>query len=477
MDNTFIIDNLLRQNESDNLEFSKSMTNGNIAKMVTAMLNNHGGDILIGVDENKNIIGLKSPINASQLLNNLTSDINPSAPIDVQNVVYQDKNLVLIRVWEGFQKPYSYKGIIYQRAGRDSASGMDQLIADRKTADANWERMPVLGASIDDLDLEEVRKTMELYRQSTSKTNVDEESFLTETGLIQNGNLTNACIVLYAKNPMRFVVQSGIKLSVFSSESSSDLVDSQNYEGNVFKNVDAIFQFIDNCYSKVIKIDGLLRTERWNYPRIAVREGIMNAIVHRDYNSYQSFLQIRVYPNHLDIANYGVTEPIISFIESGKSAYSLLRNPDIAFHCYYRRLIEMRGTGIPRILADCKSNGFALPSYNIRNQVVTISFPQLQLQNYSTNKNDFESRLNETFESLNDKVKQRMIAILSTIDKCPGLRTTTISANTGIPIKSVERLLSELSRVGMVRYQGSKKTGGYHLVNQSDDLLDAKMRE
>ena len=63
-----------------------------------------------------------------------------------------------------------------------------------------------------------------------------------------------------------------------------------------------------------------------------------------------------------------------------------------------------------------------------------------------------------------------MITILSTIDKYPGLRTTTISANTGILIKSVERLLSELSRVGMVCYQGSKKTGGYHLVNQSDDL-------
>ncbi len=63
-----------------------------------------------------------------------------------------------------------------------------------------------------------------------------------------------------------------------------------------------------------------------------------------------------------------------------------------------------------------------------------------------------------------------MITILSTIDKYPGLRTTTISANTGILIKSVERLLSELSRVGMVCYQGSKKTGGHHLVNQSDDL-------
>ncbi len=113
----------------------------------------------------------------------------------------------------------------------------------------------------------------------------------------------------------------------------------------------------------------------------------------------------------------------------------------------------------------------------INNQVVKLTFPQLQLQNYSSDKNDFGSLLDEAFESLNERVKQRMIAILSTIDKYPGLRTTTISANTGIPIKSVERHLSELSRVGMVRYQGSKKTGGYYLVNQDNDLWDAKMRE
>ena len=467
MDNTFIIDNLLRQNESESLEFKVSMTKDSIAKTVTAMLNTHGGDILVGVNDNKEVVGLKSQINASRLLNDLTFDIQPSAPIDIQNISYHEKNLVLIRVWEGTLKPYSYKGVIYQKIGHKAVSKVDQMIADRKTADANWERMPVLSASMDDLDLEEVRKTMELYRQSTSRISADEESFLTETGLIQNGNLTNACIVLYAKNPMRFVVQSGIKLSVFSSESASDLIDSQNYEGNVFKNVEAIFQFIDNCYSKVVKIDGLLRTERWNYPRIAVREGIMNAIVHRDYNSYQGFLQISVYPNHLDIANYGVTEPILTFIEFGNSPYSLLRNPDIAFHCYYRRLIEMRGTGIPRMLADCKSKGFAIPSFTISNQVVKLTFPQLQLQNYSSNKNDFEAMLDEVSESMNVKVKQKMVAILSAIDKSPGLRSTAISSFTGIPAKTIERYLSELKQFGLVVYKGSSNSGGYYIVNQN----------
>lgn len=469
MDNRFIIDNLLRRNESDTLEFKKAISIVSIAKKITAMLNNNGGDILVGVDENKQVIGVNRPIDAVKLLSKLMLEISPAAPIDVQNIIYDDKTLLLVRVWEGSQKPYSYKGTIYQKTGFTSRS-IKRIISDRKEADLNWERVPVLGADMDDLDLEEVRKTMELYRQSTSKTSVDEESFLTETGLIQNGNLTNACIVLYAKNPMRFVVQSGIRLSVFSSESPSDLVDSQNYEGNVFKNVDAIFQYLDNLYYKVINIEGLFRTESWNYPKVAVREGIMNAIIHRDYNSYQGFLQINIYPNHLDVVNYGVMEPLNSVIGSNYLSYSLLRNPDIAYHCYYRQLIEMRGTGIPRMFSECKSHGYPVPSFSINDEVVKLTFPQLQLQSLSVKKDDFDSMLDKSFESLNFNLKQRMMAILSTIDKYPGSRTTTISASTGIPIKSVERHLSELSHVGMIRYQGSKKTGGYYLVNRNDDL-------
>ena len=147
--------------------------------------------------------------------------------------------------------------------------------------------------------------------------------------------------------------------------------------------------------------------------------------------------------------------------------YYAIGGPDIAFHCYYRRLIEMRGTGIPRMLADCKSNGFAIPSFTISNQVVKLTFPQLQLQNYSSNKNDFEAMLDEVSESMNVKVKQKMVAILSAIDKSPGLRSTAISTFTGIPAKTIERYLSELKQFGLVVYKGSSNSGGYYIVNQN----------
>ena len=203
MDNTFVIDNLLRRNESDVLEFKEKYSPEVIAKNV--------------------------------LLNKLLSEIAPSAPFDVQLVEYNGKNILMIRVWEGSQKPYSYKGTIYQKIGNRGKS-LSKILSDRKDADINWERLPLLGADLSDLDMEEVKKTVHQLQESGKSMTADTEEFLINNGLIQNGNITNACALLYAKNPSRFYTQSVIRLSVFSSESSSDLVEARNYSGNIFKN-------------------------------------------------------------------------------------------------------------------------------------------------------------------------------------------------------------------------------------------------
>ena len=127
--------------------------------------------------------------------------------------------------------------------------------------------------------MDEVRNTMKEYIRTSGNNIDDEELFLIKNGLLKDGNLTNACIALYAKTPAQFIAQTRIKLSVFSSDSNADLVEARLFEGNIFKNISAIFQFIDMTYSKSVKIDGLLREERWNYPQVAVREGIMNALL------------------------------------------------------------------------------------------------------------------------------------------------------------------------------------------------------
>ena len=202
MDNTFVIDNLLRQNESDVLEFKEKYSPEVIAKNVTAMLNNRGGDILVGITDDKQVIGIDKGVDIGKFLSKLLSEITPSAPIDVQLVDYVGKNILMIRVWEGSQKPYSYKGTIYQKIGNRGKS-LSKILSDRKDADINWERLPLLGADLSDLDMEEVKKTVDQLQESGKSMTTDTEEFLINNGLIQNGNITNACALLYAKNPSR----------------------------------------------------------------------------------------------------------------------------------------------------------------------------------------------------------------------------------------------------------------------------------
>ncbi len=464
MDNTFVIDNLLRQNESDVLEFKEKYSPEVIAKNVTAMLNNRGGDILVGITDDKRVVGIDNGVNIGKLLNKLLSEIAPSAPIDVQLVEYNGKNILMIRVWEGSQKPYSYKGTIYQKIGSHGKS-LSKILSDRKDADINWERMPLLGADLSDLDMEEVKKTVNQLQESGASTTNDTEEFLINNGLIQNGNITNACALLYAKNPSRFYTQCVIRLSVFSSESSSDLVEARNYSGNIFKNAEAIFLFFDEYYKKSIVIDAPQRSEKWNYPRVAVREGVMNAIVHRDYSFYQGFLHIQVYPTHLDILNYGTMEPIVLYATKGILEYSMLRNPDIAYQCYYRKLIEMRGTGIMRMNDECKKLGLNPPAVSIEGNVVKVSFSIRQWGANSTGVSMLEKMLDTAIGSLSSNVKTKMLAVLDNINSRPGIKSLGLSDATGIPKKTVDRYLSELKKANIIRYEGSDKNGGFHINN------------
>lgn len=480
MDGKFIIENFLKQGQSERLEFKPKAIEDQLARNVTAMLNGTGGDIVIGIDDENNIIGVADD-DVKGLHKALVSRIRPTAPIDIHSIDYDGKKVLLISVWKGAQKPYHCDGKIYQKEGYDSiiadSDSISNMLSDRKESDFKWERMPVLGAEMEDLDLDEVRNTMKEYAQIGNESIPDEELFLMRNGLLKDGNLTNACIALYAKNPVQFIAQTRIKLSVYTSDSAADLVETRLFESNIFKNVDAIFQFIDMSYSKSVRVEGLLRTEQWNYPRIAVREGIMNAIVHRDYNSINGFMQISLYPKRLEIVSYGILPSMVPVVARGGEGYSMLRNTDIAHQCYYRRLIEMMGTGIPRMIQDSKKHGFDVPEFEIKDQIVRVSFPNiscLRTENYqqvdkeTSMKAHFEGVIEGAIEGVRKEIKEKMIAILFVLNEQPGCRTTLLEERTNIPAKSIERYIKILKKAGLISFSGPSKSGGYFL---SDSVL------
>src|SRR6185436_8785971 len=138
----------------------------------------------------------------------------------------------------------------------------------------------VLGAELTDLDTAEIKQTIKLYKEYKKEAKIEDvEDFLIQVGLLQNGNITNACMLLFGKNPIRFIPQSRIRLTLYPSKTSGNqLIDDKMFEGNVFKNIIAIFEYLDIIYGKTLTVKGLLRTDKPNYPVLALREGILNAI-------------------------------------------------------------------------------------------------------------------------------------------------------------------------------------------------------
>ena len=473
--NSFIIDNLLQQAENDRIELKASAELDTIAKVITAFINSHGGDLILGVDDNKNIIGLENAEQfAVNIQNYLTNNIVPIAPISVLPISYKNKKLILISVWEGAKKPYSFKQVIYNRVDNNTLVAKNteilSLIENRKKADFNWERMPVLGAELEDLDIYEIQRTIELVKKRDSQhTFADEEDFLIKQGLMLNGNITNACIILFGKNPTRFIPQSKIRLTVYPDKNATNaFLEDRFFDGNIFSNITSVFTYLDALYAKTIRIEGIHRTEKKNYPEIALREGILNAIVHRDYKSANGFLQISIFSDRTEISNFGSLPEGITVADLKKEHPSILRNPDIANICFIRQYIEMVGSGIIRILSECKKNGFKMPKWSDKNNILLLTFPGVShIVNEGINEGIFQNNegININIEGVNEGTRKTIEKILSYINKKPMVKTSDIEVFIGRSNATTERYLKILRENNYIEYVGANKTGGYKILN------------
>jgi ATP-dependent DNA helicase RecG len=488
MENSFIIENLLRQSEGLRLEFTANTNFDHIAKSITSFINAQGGDLVIGITHKKEIVGVENVGDyCLSLQAELVKRIKPIAPINTVIVNYKKKNIILVSVWEGGRKPYLFDGIIYNRSGKSAKPAkpedITELIAERKNSDFNWERQIVLGAELSDLDIDQINKAIALYNEYKKDANIeigDIDNFLIQNGLMQNGDLTNACIVLFGKNPVRFIQQSKIRLTLYPSVKSGDtLMDDRIYDQCVFRNIENLFDDLDVIYGKSSIIRSAIREERYHYPLKAVREGIMNAVVHRDYNSFKGFLHISIYSDRTEISNYGGLPEGVSINELTKEHNSILRNPDIATMCLIHKRVELLGTGTLRMIRDCKENKFRVPTWKENDHIITVTFkgvthnrkeeiavtPPLEGVNRDI-LYKVEGVIEGVNEGVNEGVKDKLVHLCFVLYLNGGLNATAIEKQTNIPVKSVERYIKMLRDSGFVEFRGSPKAGGYYLTKK-----------
>ena len=464
------IKEIIKAGESEQLEFKVSVRNDITARVVCSFLNGEGGQILIGVDDNGEIIGIKNAENVSaQLQQYLIKEIIPEASVTVSVEKYQEKEILSVEVGTGSKQPYVFDGGIFYRRGSNtvkaSSKEISELIHNREQSQIHWERQIVLNAELDDLDLEEINLTIEASIKNVGVKEITKDpiDFLSYYGLFSNGNFTNAAIVLFAKSPAKFLPQCRVRLSYLQEgKTGSAFKDDRLLEGNFFKNMNAIAAF----FQKHLEIRRTFSNKEWQraddlqYPLTALREGVLNALVHRDYSSVSGSTSIIIYPDKLEITNSGQLS--LKPSELKKSHLSMPFNPDIAQIAFLRGYIEKIGRGTLKIIDACKKAGLKSPVWSEDSNSVKLTF-------LGDSKSD--GVIDGVIDGVTEDVRERLKQILITLIENQGLRTVQISELTGIPVSSLERYIKQLKNVELVEFKGASRTGGYYLSKSTQTKL------
>ena len=327
------------QYESERMEYKSQMVD-DIYKEVIAFANTDGGVIYLGIDDKGNLIGID---NVDETYTRLTNGIRDAIAPDVTmfvRYVLQDNTVIRIEVGEGNYKPYylKSKGMkptgVYVRQGTSSVQASPEQIRQMiKESDGdNFE---------DDRCLEQ-ELTFDAAKTAFQRYGV---AFSAEKyralGITQNGIYTNLALLLSDQ------CLHTTKIAVFNDEFCTEFRDSKEFGGSVFKQFEDSINYLALCNKTVSTIKGVIRTDKQDYPEEAIREALLNALVHRDY-SFSGSIIINVNDSRMEFISLGGLLPGLS-TEDIRIGVSQPRNKKLAEIFHRLRLIESYGTGIRRI--------------------------------------------------------------------------------------------------------------------------------
>lgn len=332
--------------EIENIEF-KSIVTDDIYKEVIAFANTDGGVIYVGIDDNGNAVGID---NIDETYTRITNGIRDAIQPDVTMFIkytLQDKSIIKITVGEGSGKPYYLKSKGLKPSGvyiRQSAS----------SAQASFEQIRQMIKESDGDTFEDMRSTeqdLSFYaaKRMFDKYNVEfsEEKYRV-LGITDGANSLYTNLALILSDQCKHTT----KVAVFGNDSNTEFRDSKEFTGSIFTQLEEVFGYLMLCNKTVATFIGLERVERSDYPQEAVREALLNAIVHRDYGFSGSII-ININDNETEFISIGGLLPGLS-PEDIRSGISQPRNKKLAEVFHRLHLIESYGTGIRRIYNSYK---------------------------------------------------------------------------------------------------------------------------
>lgn len=373
---------LVNEPEGANLEHLSRVNLSAVGRTVCAFLNSTGGRIMVGVEDTGRVVGVSDVAAAiTSIEREVFSRVQPPAACVVSQVTTGERTLLLVEVAAGADGPYTYNSIIYVRDGeatRKATAEQVRSIVRELDISPRWEAQTTLLADVDDLDKAELARTAEdVYRRRYEALPAEPERLLDALYLVRGGALTNAALVLFSPEVARYFPQTRVRAVHYADESREQFVDNQFFSGHIF----ALFESLTGFLQKNLSVQASLRetvdgarAEWVTYPPDALREALLNALIHRDYSRDEGSIRLTMFPGRLEIWNSGELPAGVTVKTLREGGISHLRNSQIANVLLLRGMIERMGTGGRRILALCKEAGLPAPKWEERGGGTQLTF-------------------------------------------------------------------------------------------------------
>lgn len=379
-----LTDQLIKQGESSRVVFVPSLLDrGAIAESVCAFLNTHGGVVQVGLDENGVALGDASKAETDALDIYLRTEISPKVLFTVTLNPTESGPVVSVDVPAGSDRPYVYQGTVYVRDDSTNRSAdhseLRAMVIGGTEQSSRWERRPALTLDVKDLDGRLVDETVRRAKQRNFDfTNPrNRKSIMQDLALQQNGQLTNAADVLFGREVWRRRPQTRLRAICYMSDRGDDFRDEQLFQGPASILLEDAVAFLRRHVAIRSEFhDGqLARESSSEYPFWSLREGVVNALVHRDYSKSSGSVSISVYPGRVEIFNSGKFPDGITPHHLNQAQHdSILINPDIAHVFFLQGLMERAGRGTYKMTQECDELGMRPPEWATTEAGVRLKF-------------------------------------------------------------------------------------------------------
>lgn len=362
-------------------EFKREYTD-DIVKTVIAFANTNGGELLIGIDDNGSITGVdNTDTTMLKVANTIRDSIRPDVTLFTlcEARTIKGKSIIAINVQKGTAPPYYLpgKGIrpegVFVRQGASTVPATESAILKmiKETGGDSFETTRSLKQELT------FHSAGKFFAEEKIKFGNEQKRTLCLIG--EDGAFTNLALLLSDQ------CMHTTKLAVFEGNSKLVFKDRVEFSGSLLKQLEDIYEYINRFNRTRAEFSGLKRIDLRDYPPEAVREALLNALVHRDY-SYSDSTFISVFDNRIEFVSLGGLPKGISFSDM-MLGVSVLRNSHLADVFYRLHLIEAFGTGMPKIM-ECYREHEDQPNIELSDNAFKITLPNTNYQQDVSYKKD-----------------------------------------------------------------------------------------